>query len=69
MSEKRTPKTESKLEQILAAGHLAVTSECGPPRGSDPDVITTKAKMLKAISSLICRSYEVVLWPKRYNWQ
>ena len=24
-------KTPSKLEKILAAGHLAVTSECGPP--------------------------------------
>ena len=32
-------KTPSKLEKILAAGHLAVTSECGPPRGSDMEVI------------------------------
>lgn len=24
-------KTPSKLEKILDAGHLAVTSECGPP--------------------------------------
>ena len=40
-------KTPSKLEKILAAGHLAVTSECGPPRGSDPEVITKKADMIK----------------------
>jgi methylenetetrahydrofolate reductase (NADPH) len=39
--------TSSKLEKILAAGHLAVTSECGPPRGSDPDVIPQKAEILR----------------------
>jgi methylenetetrahydrofolate reductase (NADPH) len=40
-------KTSSRLEKILAAGHLAVTSECGPPRGSDSEVITKKAEMIK----------------------
>ncbi len=40
-------KSESKLEKILAAGHLAVTSECGPPRGSDPEVIIKKGELLK----------------------
>ncbi|MEW5909411.1 MAG: methylenetetrahydrofolate reductase [Thermodesulfobacteriota bacterium] len=40
-------KTPSKLEKILAAGHLAVTSECGPPRGSDPQTITKKAELMK----------------------
>ena len=40
-------KTPSKLEKILDAGHLAVTSECGPPRGSDPEAITKKAEMIK----------------------
>jgi len=40
-------KTPSKLEKILAAGHMAVTSECGPPRGSDSEVITKKANMIK----------------------
>ena len=39
--------TPSKLEKILAAGHMAVTSECGPPRGSDPDVIVEKANLIK----------------------
>ena len=42
-----TVKTESKLERILAEGHLAVTSECGPPRGSDPEVILKKGELLK----------------------
>jgi methylenetetrahydrofolate reductase (NADPH) len=40
-------KTPSKLEKILTAGHLAVTSECGPPRGSDPKVIEEKANLIK----------------------
>ena len=40
-------KTPSKLEKILAAGQLAVTSECGPPRGSDIEIITKKAEMIK----------------------
>jgi len=44
MTETKTP---SKLEKILASGQLAVTSECGPPRGSDPAVITKKAEMIK----------------------
>jgi methylenetetrahydrofolate reductase (NADPH) len=47
MSDKQAVKTGSKLEKILAAGHFAVTSECGPPRGSDPEVITEKAQMIK----------------------
>ncbi|MBW1994117.1 MAG: methylenetetrahydrofolate reductase [Deltaproteobacteria bacterium] len=40
-------RTPSKLEKILSEGHLAVTSECGPPRGSDPEVITKKAELIK----------------------
>ncbi len=40
-------KTPSKLEKVLCAGHLAVTSECGPPRGSDPEVIVKKAELIK----------------------
>ncbi len=38
--------TPSKLEQILAAGHLAVTSECGPPRSCDGGVLEDKARAL-----------------------
>ncbi|RLC29508.1 MAG: methylenetetrahydrofolate reductase [Deltaproteobacteria bacterium] len=40
-------KTPSKLEKILSQGHLAVTSEVGPPRGSDPEAIRKKAEMIK----------------------
>ena len=40
-------KTASKLEKILSEGHYAVTSECGPPRGSDPDNIVKKAELIK----------------------
>jgi methylenetetrahydrofolate reductase (NADPH) len=40
-------KTPSKLEKILSEGHLAVTSECGPPRGSDPEAIIKKAELIK----------------------
>ena len=43
----RETQTPSKLEKILAAGHMAVTSECGPPRGSDGEAITKKAEMIK----------------------
>jgi methylenetetrahydrofolate reductase (NADPH) len=39
--------TSSKLEKVLKAGHLAVTSECGPPRGSDLGIIEKKAQMIK----------------------
>ena len=40
-------KTSSKLEKILSQGHYAVTSEVGPPRGSDPEDITKKAELIK----------------------
>ncbi len=36
-------KTESVLEKILASGNLAVTSECGPPRGAVPEKVKEKA--------------------------
>ncbi|SHO49531.1 methylenetetrahydrofolate reductase [Desulfopila aestuarii] len=42
-------KTDSKLEKILAAGHLAVTGECGPPRGCMPDKVREKAKYLEGV--------------------
>jgi methylenetetrahydrofolate reductase (NADPH) len=40
-------KTESKLEKILSSGKLAVTSECGPPRGALPEKVKEKAEMLR----------------------
>ncbi len=39
--------TTSKLKKILDAGHIAVTSECGPPRGSDPSEVVEKANLIK----------------------
>ena len=35
------------LERVLTRGHFAVTAECGPPRGADPDVIRRKGDLLK----------------------
>lgn len=40
-------KTESRLEKILRSGKFAVTGECGPPRGADPEVIRKKCGFLK----------------------
>ena len=42
-------KTESagKLQQVLASGGFAVTAECGPPRGADPEIIRPKGELLK----------------------
>lgn len=40
-------KTESTLEKVLASGNLAVTSECGPPRGSLPEKVKEKAELLR----------------------
>jgi len=39
--------TPSRLEKIIAAGHLAVTSECGPPRDGRADVVGKKAELLR----------------------
>jgi methylenetetrahydrofolate reductase (NADPH) len=39
--------SNSNLEKILERGEFAVTSECGPPRGADPEVITKKGELLK----------------------
>ncbi|MCP4023054.1 MAG: methylenetetrahydrofolate reductase [Desulfobacteraceae bacterium] len=39
--------TQSNLEKVLKAGHLGVTSECGPPRGSDPEEVKEKGSLIK----------------------
>ena len=39
--------TVSRLQAILDSGQLAVTSECGPPRGADPEAIRQKGELLK----------------------
>ncbi len=40
-------KTSSRLEKVLRSGQLAVTSECGPPRGSDPEAVKEKGELIK----------------------
>ncbi|MBW2621806.1 MAG: methylenetetrahydrofolate reductase [Deltaproteobacteria bacterium] len=40
-------KAKSKLALTLAAGHFAVTAECGPPQGADPEPIKKKAVLMK----------------------
>ena len=42
-------KTQSNLEKVLNGGHLAVTSECGPPRGASADTVVDKAKYLEGV--------------------
>ncbi|MGD0229969.1 MAG: methylenetetrahydrofolate reductase [Syntrophorhabdales bacterium] len=38
---------ESRLKKVLTMGHFAVTAECGPPKGADPEVIRKKGRLLK----------------------
>lgn len=40
-------KSGSNLEAVLAAGHFAVTSECGPPRGANVETVKKKAGLLQ----------------------
>jgi len=40
-------KTASRLEKVLESGAFAVTSECGPPRGADPQAIREKGELLR----------------------
>lgn len=37
----------SRLKKVLENGEFAVTAECGPPRGADPESVVKKAKLLK----------------------
>ncbi|MCF8092173.1 MAG: methylenetetrahydrofolate reductase, partial [Desulfotignum sp.] len=39
--------SNSRLERVLKAGHLGVTSECGPPRGSDAEEVKKKGLLIK----------------------
>jgi methylenetetrahydrofolate reductase (NADPH) len=40
--------SDSRLEKILEEGKFAVTSECGPPRGADAEVISRKGELIKS---------------------
>jgi methylenetetrahydrofolate reductase (NADPH) len=42
-------KTNSRVEKILAGGGFVVTSECGPPRGADPEVVRKKGELLRGV--------------------
>jgi methylenetetrahydrofolate reductase (NADPH) len=46
MTAEMTFSSGSKLERVLRKGLKAITAECGPPRGADPDVVRKKAKHL-----------------------
>ncbi|SPD73480.1 Methylenetetrahydrofolate reductase [uncultured Desulfobacterium sp.] len=37
----------SRLKSVLEKGGFAVTSECGPPKGADPQAILKKAELLR----------------------
>jgi methylenetetrahydrofolate reductase (NADPH) len=37
----------SNLKKVLEAGKFAVTAECGPPKGADPEAVIKKAELLK----------------------
>lgn len=39
---------ESKLKKVLDRGDFAVTAECGPPKGADPEVVKSKGKVLSS---------------------
>jgi methylenetetrahydrofolate reductase (NADPH) len=40
-------KTESNLKGVLNKGIFAVTAECGPPKGADPEAVKSKGQILK----------------------
>ena len=42
-------KTKSNIERLLEQGKFIVTSECGPPRGADPEAIRKKGSLLKGV--------------------
>jgi methylenetetrahydrofolate reductase (NADPH) len=46
-------KTNSNLEKVLAAGHLAVTAECGPPRGAMPEKVRERAALLQGFCDAV----------------
>jgi methylenetetrahydrofolate reductase (NADPH) len=37
----------SRLHQVLLTGSFAVTAECGPPRGANPEVVRRKGGLLR----------------------
>ena len=46
-------KTESQLRKVLVADRFAVTAECGPPKGADPEAVLKKGKLLAGYADSI----------------
>jgi len=46
-------KAGSNLEKMFAAGHFAVTGECGPPKSADGSVVAEKAKALADVTDAV----------------
>ena len=40
-------KDMSNLKKVLEKGEFAVTGECGPPKGADPEAVLKKAELLR----------------------
>jgi methylenetetrahydrofolate reductase (NADPH) len=40
-------KIMSRLREVLEKGEFAVTAECGPPKGADPEAVLNKAEYLR----------------------
>ena len=40
-------KNMSRLKKVLEKGEFAVTAECGPPKGADPEIVLEKAEALR----------------------
>ena len=43
----------SRLQSVLSDGGFAVTAECGPPRGADPEVVHKKGQLLQGCADAI----------------
>jgi methylenetetrahydrofolate reductase (NADPH) len=42
-------KTNSRIEKLLGQGAFIVTSDCGPPRGADAEVVRKKGELLRGV--------------------
>jgi len=43
----------SRLQSVLSGGGFAVTAECGPPRGADPEVVRKKGQLLQGCADAV----------------
>ena len=47
------PESLSNLQRVLSDGKFAVTAECGPPRGADPEIIRRKGELLRGYADAV----------------